>query len=284
MDTWEKGSGLPIIPEDREDDVCNLDKLEQADLILFMAGNQFMLMPELLAAFQESCPEVRTIVSETLPPGLELKQILAGGAVFKGQTFRMAPDVYSSVSDEAIQTLIERGLVDSADAFVYLHNRLALMVRAGNPLGIRTVQDLGREDVVVSQPNPELEHIAAHTSSMYKQAGGTELVQAIFETKRALGTTLMTTVHHRETPRRLISGEADVGPVWSTEIIEAARAGLDVEGVEVGPELDQREKVNYFIAPLRNGQNLGNARRFLDFIRSSRASEIFESYGFIPEG
>jgi ABC-type molybdate transport system substrate-binding protein len=281
MDTLEKGSGLPTIPEDREDDVCNLDKLEQADLILFMAGNQFMLMPELLAAFQESCPEVRTIVSETLPPGLELRQILAGGAVFKGQTFLMAPDVYSSVSEEAVQTLIEHGLVDSADAFVYLHNRLALMVRAGNPLGIRTVQDLGREDVVVSQPNPELEHIAAHTSSMYEQAGGTELVQAIFETKRALGTTLMTTVHHRETPRRLISGEADVGPVWSTEIIEAARAGLHVEGVEVGPELDQREKVNYFIAPLRNGQNLGNARRFLDFIRSSRASEIFESYGFI---
>ena len=50
-----------------------------------MAGNQFMAMQKIVAAFQKEYPDVRNIFFETLPPGLELKQILAGGALFKNK-------------------------------------------------------------------------------------------------------------------------------------------------------------------------------------------------------
>jgi len=36
----------PIIPAERTDDLHNLELAEQADLVLFMAGNQFMVMEE----------------------------------------------------------------------------------------------------------------------------------------------------------------------------------------------------------------------------------------------
>ena len=78
-------TSLPVIPSDREDDLHNLELAHSADLILFMAGNQFMVMEELLLAFQKEFPEVKKIFYETLPPGLELKQILAGGAVFRDE-------------------------------------------------------------------------------------------------------------------------------------------------------------------------------------------------------
>ncbi|HDD35319.1 MAG TPA: molybdenum ABC transporter substrate-binding protein, partial [Candidatus Desulfofervidus auxilii] len=35
---------FPIIPTNRSDDIHNLEYLTKADLILFMAGNQFMVM------------------------------------------------------------------------------------------------------------------------------------------------------------------------------------------------------------------------------------------------
>lgn len=40
----------PVIPEDRGEDLHNLEYVDQAKLILFMAGNQFMLLPELVSA------------------------------------------------------------------------------------------------------------------------------------------------------------------------------------------------------------------------------------------
>ena len=84
------------IPPDREDDLHNLEIMDRAQLVLFMAGNQFMVMGDLIKAFQERHTEVKYIFYETLPPGLELKQILSGGAIFRGRLIAGSPDVYAS--------------------------------------------------------------------------------------------------------------------------------------------------------------------------------------------
>ncbi|MFP4587115.1 MAG: substrate-binding domain-containing protein [Desulfohalobiaceae bacterium] len=259
----------------------NLAGAAQADLVLFMAGNQFMLMPDLVQAFQAEYPQVQSISYQTLPPVLELRQILAGGAVFRGRSYAVLPDVYSSVSLQAMQILQEKDLVDPGECFVYLHNKLSLMVRIGNPKSILQVQDLGRHDVLVSQPNPEYEHIAQYTLRMYESAGGKELLRSIMQDKLAQGSTMLTTVHHRETPNRLLQGKADAGPVWYTEVIQAQREGLELEGVQLPRELDQRQSVDYYISRIKSGKNQENAQRFLEFIKSATASEIFRKYGFV---
>ncbi len=233
----------PVIPTERGDDLHNLENADSADLIVFMAGNQFMLMPEMIAAFKEAHPEVGSIFYETLPPGLELKQILAGGMAYNGRTYRIQANVYSSVSEQAMQTLAAKELVDPEAYFTYLHNKLALMVRKGNPKSIHSVLDLGREDVVISQPNAEYENIADYIIAMYEQAGGQTFVEKILQEKQANGTTLLTTVHHRETPQRLGQGTADAGPVWHTEIVAAKNDGLDVEGIPVAEALNQSDAI-----------------------------------------
>lgn len=273
----------PIIPADKEQDLYNLEGAAQAELVLFMAGNQFMLMPDLVRAFQARYPQVQSLAYQTLPPVLELRQILAGGAVFRGRSYAVMPDVYSSVSLQAMQILQENGLTDPQECFVYLHNKLALMVRSQNPKSIQQVQDLGSEEVRVSQPNPKYEHIAQYVLRMYEAAGGRGLVRTIMEDKLAKGSTMLTTVHHRETPERLLQGEVDVGPVWYTEVIQAQKEGLELDGVQLPRELDQRRSVDYYISRIKSGKNQENARRFLEFIRSDVAREIFEAYGFIPE-
>ncbi len=273
---------FPIIPSDREDDLHNLEYTDSADLVLFVAGNQFMVMDELLEAFQKEAPEVKKIFFETLPPGLELKQLLAGGAIFRDKIIDAVPDVYASVSAKAMERLETVGLITKGDYFLYLHNRIVLMVPEGNPAQIRSVSDLGRDEVRISQPNPEYEDIAYYIMDMYRDSGGDQLVHRVMKDKRAKGTTLLTVVHHRETPLRIEKKAVDVGPVWATEIIHAKQCNRAVEMVDPGKELDQRDKINYYICKLKNAPHPANAERFLDFIKSPRAQRIYEKYGFVP--
>ncbi|MGA8280350.1 MAG: substrate-binding domain-containing protein, partial [Desulfobacterales bacterium] len=239
-------------------------------------------MDDLVSAFRQTHPEIGTIFYETLPPGMELKQILAGGAVFRDRVLRVTPDIYSAVSEKAMQRLSDARHLEPGDYRLYLHNRLSLMVPAGNPAGIETVNDLGRQGVRMSQPDPDNEDIARHILDMYRQAGGERLVRRIMEEKKTAGTTQMTVVHHRETPLRIAAGTADVGPVWATEIHHARSLGLPIDEVQPGATLDQRDRINYFICRLKTAPHPENAQKFLEFILSSAAQAVYARYGFIP--
>jgi ABC-type molybdate transport system substrate-binding protein len=273
---------LPVIPSDRSDDLHGLEYAHTADLVLFMAGNQFMVMDSLLAAFRDQFPEVRKIFYETLPPGLELKQILAGGARFQDKTLTVYPDIYSSVNLTAMQTLEKAGHIESGDYQLYLHNRLTLMLPAGNPAGIKSVSDLGRPEVRISQPDPQNEDIAFHIMDMYRQAGGEKLVHRIMEEKRAEGTTIYTIVHHRETPLRIARKTVDAGPVWATEAVHAGTTKLAFDIIEPGAEIDQRNNINYYVCQLDRAPHPDNAQKFIHFISSSTAQNIYAEFGFLP--
>jgi ABC-type molybdate transport system substrate-binding protein len=241
-----------------------------------------MAMAEIVAAFREAHPEIGKIFYETLPPGMELRQILAGGAMFRDRLLRVTPDVYSAVSEKAMQQLSDAKHLEPGDYRLYLHNRLSLMVPAGNPAGIAAVNDLGRPEIRVSQPDPANEDIAHHILDMYRDAGGEHLVHLIMEEKRTAGTTLMTVVHHRETPLQIVDRTADVGPVWATEIHHARSIGLPIDEVQPGAPLDQRDRINYYICRLKSAPHPENAQKFLGFILSSAAQAVYARYGFIP--
>ncbi len=273
---------FPVIPPERSDDLHNLEVAETADLVVFMAGNQFMVMDELLNAFQRAHPEAKKIFYETRPPGLELKQILAGGALFKEKVLGVYPDIYTSVNKQGMITLIETGHIYKNNYQLYLHNRLALMVPEGNPAEIEKVEDLGREEVRVSQPDPANEHIAFHIIDMYRQAGGRQLVRRIMEEKRAGGTTIFTMVHHRETPLRIAKKTVDVGPVWATEAIHARDTGLKFDVIEPGEQLDQRDRIDYYVCKLKKAPHPENANAFYSFLLSPEAQQIYQRFGFVP--
>jgi ABC-type Fe3+ transport system substrate-binding protein len=155
------------------------------------------------------------------------------------------------------------------------------MVSEGNPEGIKTVLDLCRDDVRISQPGA-MENITRYITDMYRSAGGDALVKKIMDDKRAEGTTILTIVHHRETPLRMKKGTVDVGPVWATEVRNAQSVGLKVEAIEPGEGLDQRDKVNYYIAKLKNAPHPENATKFLSFMKTPQAQDIYKRFGFVP--
>lgn len=71
------------------------------------------------------------------------------------------------------------------------------------------------------------------------------------------------------------------GPVWATEALHAKTTDLAFDIVEPGPQLDQRDQINYYICRTTHAPHAANAERFLEFIQSEQAQSIYRSYGFV---
>jgi ABC-type molybdate transport system substrate-binding protein len=261
----------------------SVDDSYTADLVMYLAGNQFMVMQELITDFQEKNPDIESVYVETIPPGQILKgQLLQQGEIERQQT-AINPDIFASVNIGHLKKLNGKGLMD--EYAIYIHNKLELMIAAGNPKEIKGPEDLGRDDLVQSHPNPLTEGIFKfYGSEMLKDLGLHEKITGGSECKSCWaveGKTWFTSRHHRETPDRIEKGEADVGIVWTTEVVHAKAEGRPIDGVTIPAPLNKIDKVNYAIGVMNNGRNADNAARYLSYLASDEAQAIYESYGFI---
>ncbi len=254
-----------------------------AELVMYLAGNQFMVMEELITDFQSRNPDIKTIYVETIPPGQILKgQILKQGQI-DGHDTAMNPDIFASVNLGHLKKLKGKGVM--SDYMIYVHNKLELMVAKGNPKGIKGAGDLGRDDLVQSHPNPLTEGIFKfYGSQMLRDLGLYDQVTGNAECKSCWaieGKTWFTSRHHRETPVRIEAGEADVGIVWTTEVVHANATDRNVEGVAIAAPLNQQQNVGYAIGSLSTGRNVDNAMRYLAYLASPEAQAIYQKYGFL---
>lgn len=248
-----------------------------AQLIIFAAGNQFMVMPELLNAFRRHHPEISRIYYETLPPGIVVDQV-RGSALRIGNLLLDARADVLLAGPRGMQELRAGGYIGSW--VPYASNELAIMVRKGNPTGVKSLADLGRSDVRVIMPNPKWEGVAEQVEGAYVKAGGPALVRAIMSTKLGKGTTILTRIHHRQTPLYLIEKKADAGPVWISEALYAARIGEPLSFVRI--PRSENVTAAYDAAMLRRAPHVQAARAFIDFMTTAEARTIYRSYGFAP--
>lgn len=264
-------------------DYGNIGDSYTAELVMYLAGNQFMVMEELIQDFQHKNPDIRTVYVETIPPGQILKkQILKQGKI-NGKKTSQTPDLFASVNLKHLKKLAKKGKMQ--EYMIYTHNKLELMVAKGNPKGIKGPRDLGRDDLVQSHPNPLTEGIFKFYGS--EMLADLDLSQKVTNGKKCKscwavpGKTWFTSRHHRETPHRIENGEADVGIVWTTEVAHAQREGRAVEGVAIPAPYNKQDKVGYAIGKLSQGRNQKNADRFLAYLASDGAQAIYASYGFV---
>lgn len=229
-----------------------------ADLVLFMAGNQFVVMDLLVAEFKKQYPKVKNIFYVTLPPGQLLNWILADGIELKadhslipeGFRLKVKPDVYTTVNKQDMDALFNAGLINRY--FTYAHNRLVYMVRSTDALAGRTLSPselfslLADPGVKISEPNILTQGIERQFWQMYVDLSKvtypndaaiqalnptmfdpTKLVldptnslrRIIYQDKVSTGATLINHIHHLETPIWLRKNIVRIGPVWATEAL-----------------------------------------------------------------
>ncbi len=260
-----------------------MEKMANAKLVLWLAGNQFFAMPDVINAFQKAHPEVDSVGLITLPPGLILNAINKGGWHYEGKDYRMSPDIYASVNLGHLQALKEKGRMDRY--MVYLHNRLELEVAEGNPKKIKGLQDLMNPDLRVMLPNPITEGIMTFylkkvliRRDMWQELSGGKECKSCQVTPRVY----FTSVHHREIPEGLKAGTTDVGVAWASEVANARKEGLRVEGVTLPDEDSLVNEVAYATGALKQARNADATRAYLAFLRTKTAQDAYARHGFIP--
>ena len=279
--------GLAVIPPDKDTDlkfyqangetqngaVALGHMASDADLVLWLAGNQFFAMDEVIGVFQKTHPGV-TVGLITLPPGLILSAIEGGGWTYNGKEYRGTPDIYASVNLGHLRQLKAAGLMSKYE--IYMHNELQIMVAKGNPKGIVGIDDLVRNDVRTSMPNPVSEGIMQFYARKVLERHGIWSAIANGKECASCQTTernWFTAVHHRETPDRIRDNKSDAGIVWKTEVIEALRQGAQVDAVELSASDSLHNEVSYAIGALENGRHKENADAYLAFLATSAAQD-----------
>jgi ABC-type molybdate transport system substrate-binding protein len=281
---WSKGKNNPAGDKGMVFQVPDVDNMpdlhgnpEGARLVLFIGGNQFFVLPELVNTFEKQHANLRGhIFYETLPPGILLKQTENNNTITLGNfTLRIQPDVYEAdfrvLADMESQNRVEKPVS-------YATNGLSIMVSAPNPKQIHSLRDLGRSDVRVAMPNPEWEGIANQIGDSLRKAGGVPLFHAVYEAKVQDGSTYLTQIHHRQTPMRIMKGDSDAGVTWSSEVRFQIRIGNPIAEIRI-PE-EQNVTAVYGAAALRNAPHLEAARAWVAFLNSSEAQAIYKDYGF----
>jgi ABC-type molybdate transport system substrate-binding protein len=289
------GAGFAVIPANKDSDLklyyadgriingaAALGRMQQdAELILWLAGNQFFAMDDVVRAFQKQSPSV-SVGLITLPPGLLLEAIDKGGWVYGGAEYSGLPDVYASVNLGHLKKLKTLGLAERYA--VYMHNELVLMVAKDNPRNVRGITDVMRADVRTSMPNPVNEGIMQfYGRKVLERNGAWQHVSAGRECVSCQTTpnNWFTAVHHRETPDRILAGTSDTGIVWLTETMAAQRVGKAVEAVRLPAHDSMRDEVAYAVCALTKGSHQEAAARYLAFLATPDAQAAYAKFGFV---
>lgn len=249
-------------------------------LNIWLSGNQFFAMEDVVHAFQQAHPAAVGVI--TLPPGKVLSATLKGGWRYQGKEYRFTPDVIGQVDMGSLKKLKAAGM---ATGYVtYMHNELVLMVAKGNPKGISGIDDLGRDDISVMLPNPVTEGIMTfyakpvlESHGLWQKLSDGKECQACAPTRNVY----FTSVHHREIPAGIQAGKTDVGIVWATEVQHALEQGAQVDVVRLPPADSQINQVIYVASPLANGPHGAAARQYVEFLGSEAAQDAYARHGFV---
>lgn len=251
---------------------------QAADLVIFMAGNQYMVIPELVRAFRERHPDVRHIFYATTPPGvlisaMDSKRLVLGN--FWLDLHHTWPDIF--LTGPRQQTMLsQRGYIRGY--YLYARNRgVGLLVKKGNPLGIASAKDLVRPDVRVAISSRERER-ASHESyaTVIRNQGGQETLDAIFQKPSTIHPLR---VHHRENPQMIFDGRADVAPMFFHFGKYLTAAFPDVFDFVMLPEAGNAIDA-FGMALVEGSSHRRAAEQWLDFMRTEEAGRTYERHGF----
>jgi ABC-type molybdate transport system substrate-binding protein len=281
---WSKGANDPAAEKGYVFHISDVDNVPDihgnpcdAKLVIFIGGNQFFVLPQLIAAFEQQHPELKGhIFYETLPPGILRKQIAANDAITLGNlTIQVKPDVYEAGA-RVLKQMEEANQVKGV--IQYATNDLEIMIPAANPKNIQSLKDLGRSDVTLSMPNPQWEGVANQIADSLRKAGGDPLYQAVYQDKVKNGRTVLTEIHHRQTPMRIMSGRADAGVTWASEVRFQESIGNPIKGIVIPADLNTT--AIYAGGVMQDAPHPEIAAQWLAFLKSPQAQTIYHQYGF----
>ncbi len=248
-------------------DPCN------ADLYIVMEGNQFMVLPDLLEAFEKFVGQDIKVFYVTLPPPRFRPLIQGKGLAVGNLIFNFVPQVVMGPPDFMSKI---RDFVSSPQTFI--HNRgVVLVVKRGNPKNILGPEDLKRNEVVVAISNPETEINSFNTylAALAEIPGLEEKIR-----KKAVFSQV---IHHREIPALIQAGIADVAPLYYHFAYYYQNPRFFTEPLFDYIEFPggKRAISAYQVALMKGAEDHPLAPKWVSFLHTKEAQEIYETHGFV---
>ncbi len=185
-------------------------------------------------------------------------------------------DVFASANKAQMQNAVDGGRIDADAAQVFAHNRLVVILPAGNPGGVAALQDLTQ---------PGLRLVLAATEVPVGQYSLDFLDKASADAAFGAGykdAVLANVVSYEENVRavltKVVLGEADAGIVYTSDV--SGEAAGQVDRLDIPDEFNTI--ATYPIAPLNDSPQAEAAQAFVDFVLSAPGQEILGQHGFVP--
>jgi molybdate transport system substrate-binding protein len=223
----------------------------EGDIVVFAAASLTDAFTAIGDAFESEHPDVDVTFNFAASSDL-VTQIEEGAPA----------DVFASADQRNMDKLVEAERA-AADPATFASNSLAIIVEAGNPHGIASVDDLADPDLIVVTCDPEVP-IGRYTEQVFEAAGIEVTPDSFEENVRGIVT-------------KVVEGEADAGLVYVTDVLAA---GESAEGVDI--PADVNVVAAYPIAPVTDGPNPDGGAAFTEFVLSDDGQTILAEFGFGP--
>jgi molybdate transport system substrate-binding protein len=209
----------------------------------------------LTGAFTEAKTEF-----EASHPGTTITLSFASSSSLAQQIADGAPiDVFASADNDTMQKVADQV---SGFASTFTTNTLEIMVARGNPLGVTSLADLARPDLIYVTCPPEV--------PVGKYAGEILTNAEVSVTPSSLEPDVKGIV------TKITTGEADAGIVYATDVVAA---GDRASGVVI--PMKQNVMASYPIAKLKRANSNLIAGAWVDFIKGAEGQAILTRFGFI---
>jgi sulfate/thiosulfate transport system substrate-binding protein len=232
---------------------------------------------ELIPAFNKTAAGKGVSFDQSYAASGEQSRAVEGGLPADVVEFSLEPDM---------TRLVEAGLVDEDwnqnehDGFV-TDSVVVLMVRKGNPKGVKTWDDLIEDDVEVLVPNPftsggaKWDIMAAYGAQLEQGKSEDEAkdyLTKLFDHVPVLDKSA------RESLQTFSSGKGDVLIGYENEAILAQQQGEEIEYVVP----DETLLIENPIATVNESEQPAKAKAFVDFLYTPEAQKIFAATGYRP--
>ena len=195
-------------------------------LVIFTEGNHLMVLlsDDILGAFPswaKSQPQyadlnLDNIMVSTLPQPILIEAIRSGGIALGNLTLEVSrrsgfyPDIFMGYP-EPLRQLHERGVIESRARFFCRNRGVTLLIRKGNPLGIRGLSDVLRAGTRIALP--EAGDVRAKCRQAAEALLGKPGADALFAAEvRSFPGRLG--IMHRDLPEMVARSYADVAFTW----------------------------------------------------------------------
>jgi molybdate transport system substrate-binding protein len=228
---------------------CGGDDSDGRAVHVFAAASLKGAFTDIAAAFETEHADVDIVTN------------FAGSSALVTQIVEGAPtDVFASADMANMGRLTEAGGV-AGEPVVFATNRAELVVAAGNPRGIEGLAAL-RDSALVLVTCAPVVPCGAYAADVFARAGVAVQPDSLEENVGAVLT-------------KVVSGEADAGIVYTTDVLAAGDA---VTGVTIPPE--HNVVAEYPIAVTSAADHPDVARAFVDFATGPEGRAILAAYGF----